>query len=187
MRRPHRLIQLICATLLGVLCLCARAGELNEVNRLFRAGQTSEALERADRFLVAKPSDAQMRFLKAVMLAESKRGAQALEIFVKLTEDFPELAEPYNNLAVLYAAEGQHEKARVALETAVRNDPNYPIAQENLGDVYAFLASRAYSRAVTLDPDNVSAPPKLALIRELLSGRHRTLGGSAPAIGAPPS
>lgn len=187
MCRPHRLIQLICATLLGVLCWSAGATELDEVNRLFRAGQTSEALQRAERFLASKPGDAQMRFLKGVMLVESKRESQALEVFIKLTEDFPQLAEPYNNLAVLYAGEGQHDKARVALETAVRNDPNYPTALENLGDVYAFLASRAYSRAVSLDPANVTTPPKLALIRELLSGRHRTLGGSNPPSTAPPS
>jgi len=186
MRRSYRLIQLTCAALLGLLCSSARAGELDEVNRLFRAGQANEAMARAEQFLATRPGDAQMRFLKGVMLAESKRESQALEVFVKLTEDFPELAEPFNNLAVLYAGEGQHEKARAALETAVRNDPNYSIAQENLGDVYAFLASRAYSRAVTLDPTNVTTPPKLALIRELLSGRHRTLGGSPPPS-SPPS
>jgi Flp pilus assembly protein TadD len=187
MRRSHRLIQLICATLLSLLCSFAPAGELEEVNRLFRAGQTSEALQRADQFLATKPADAQMRFLKGVMLAESKRESQALEVFAKLTEDFPELAEPYNNLAVLYAGEGQHERARIALETAVRNDPNYSIALENLGDVYAFLASRAYTRAVALDPANVTTPPKLALIRELLSGRQGTLDGSTRPSVAPPS
>jgi Flp pilus assembly protein TadD len=186
----HRLLSvtrwLWLIALIGV-CGIARANEHDEVNRLLRGGQASEALQRADRYLSTKPGDAQMRFLKGVILTELKQSAQALDVFSRLTQDYPELAEPYNNLAVLHAAQGQYEKARTALETAVRNDPNYAVAQENLGDVYAMLASVAYAKAVALDPANATIPPKLTLIRELLSARHRTLGGSAPAASAPPS
>jgi tetratricopeptide (TPR) repeat protein len=184
MHRSHSLTRWLClAVLIGALGV-AQANEHDEVNRLLRGGQTSEALQRADRYLGSKPGDAQMRFLKGVILTETKQSAQALEVFTRLTQDYPELAEPYNNLAVLHAAQGQYEKARVALEIAVRNDPNYAVAQENLGDVYAMLASVAYGRAVALDPANATIPPKLTLIRELLSQRHRTIGGpsTAPAV-----
>lgn len=170
------------ATLLSlILSLCllcsVRASEIDEVSTLYRAGSNAEALVRADRFLAGKPRDAQMRFLKAALLAEGgDRQAEALDIFLGLTEDFPELAEPYNNLAVLYARQAQFEKARAALETAVRNNPADPVARENLGDIYALLASQAYARAVTLDPSSLEAPFKLALMRQLLG--RRPLGGA---------
>jgi tetratricopeptide (TPR) repeat protein len=187
MHRLNPISRWLClAALIGCSAI-AIASEHDEVNRLLRGGQKSEALQRADRYLLGKPGDAQMRFLKGVILTELKQYAQALDVFAKLTQDYPELAEPYNNLAVLHAAQGQYEEARQALETAVRNDPNYAVAQENLGDVYAMLASVAYARAVALDPANATIPPKLTLIRELLSARHRTLGGPAPPAGTPPS
>ena len=66
---------------------------------------------------------------------------------MQLTRDYPELAEPYNNLAVLHAASGHLEKAREALETALRLDPGYATARENLGDVYLRLAASAYEQA----------------------------------------
>ena len=47
----------------------------------------------------------------------------AIMTFQSLTEDYPELPEPYNNLAVLYSSKGQFEKARVALELAIPDPP----------------------------------------------------------------
>ncbi len=60
------------------------------------------------------------------------------------------MPEPYNNVAVLYASQNRFEKAREALEMATRNSRSYAIAHENLGDVYARLASEAYRQAVQL-------------------------------------
>jgi len=84
-------------------------------------------------------------------------------------EDFPELPEPYNNLAVLYASEGQLDSARAALEMALAAAPNYATALENLGDVYLQMAADAYQRAAKLDPSNRQAGAKLALSRELIN------------------
>ncbi|MFA7558520.1 MAG: tetratricopeptide repeat protein, partial [Hydrogenophaga sp.] len=122
-----------------------------EINRLLRAGQISEALGKVDQHLAAKPNDPQMRFLKGVVQTESGKTADAVATFTKLTEDYPELPEPYNNLAVLYASQSQFDKARAALEMAIRTNPSYATAHENLGDVYAKLASQAYSKALQLD------------------------------------
>jgi ketosteroid isomerase-like protein len=52
---------------------------------------------------------------------------------------------------------------------AIRTNPSYATAHENLGDVYAKLASQAYNKALQLDASNPAVPPKLALIRELFS------------------
>ena len=111
------------------------ADDMADIGKLLKTGQTAEALNRADGFLAKHPRDAQMRFLKGVILTEQNKSAEAITIFTKLTEDFPDLPEPYNNLAVLYASSGQYDKARVALDTAIRTNPAYATAYENLGEI----------------------------------------------------
>jgi Flp pilus assembly protein TadD len=143
-----------------------RSNERLDIERLQRAGQTVEATQRLDKALAADPRNAELRFLKAVMLAEAGNGAAAAEIYTRLTQEFPELPEPYNNLAVLQAAQGRLDEAREALETALRNDPGYAVAQENLGDVYVRLAARAYERAGDRNPQ---VQRKLQLARQLMS------------------
>ncbi|MDB5956936.1 tetratricopeptide repeat protein, partial [Ramlibacter sp.] len=160
----------------------ARADEYGDVNQLLRSGKLTDALNKADQYLAAKPKDPQMRFLKGVVLTEAGRINEAIATFQKLTEDYPELPEPYNNLAVLYAGQAQFDKARAALEMAIRTNPSYATAHENLGDVYAKLASQAYSRALQLDAGNTAVQPKLALIRELFAPAAR---GAASAAAAP--
>jgi tetratricopeptide (TPR) repeat protein len=93
--------------------------------------------------------------------------------FPELTEDYPELPEPYNNLAVLYAAQADYERAKNSLEMAIRTHPSYATAHENLGDIYAKMASQAYDKALQLDKSNTSAQTKLALIRDLFSPTPR--------------
>ena len=151
--------------------LMARADELGDVQRLYYSGQATAAMQRADQFLATTPGDPQMRFMKGVMLADAKRDADAITVFQKLTEDHPDLAEPYNNLAALYAAGGDYTKARATLEQALRTNPSYATAHENLGDVYAALAAQSYGRALKLDPTNATVAPKLALVRGLYKPR----------------
>jgi Flp pilus assembly protein TadD len=147
----------------------AFADDYAVVNQLHRSGKTADALIAADQYLLTKPKDPQMRFLKGVIQTEAGRKDDAIATFSKLNEDYPELPEPYNNLAVLYAEQSQFDKARAALEAAIRANPSYAIAHENLGDVYARMAGIAYSKAQQLDSRNASVPPKLALIRQLFA------------------
>lgn len=151
------------ALLLGVGA--ARADETADIARLARSGQGEEALKRIDALLAKQPADAQIRFMKGVMLSET-RPAEAIAIFVKLTQDYPKLPEPYNNLAVLYAAAGQYDKAKAALDKALRTHPAYATAFDNLGDVHARLASQAYDKALQI-PAGKPAPAQLALMRTL--------------------
>jgi tetratricopeptide (TPR) repeat protein len=155
----------------AALCLplSASADDYGDVNQLMRSGKLAEALARADQYLAAKPRDPQMAFLKGVVLGEQGRTADAIAALTKLTEDYPELPEPYNNLAVLYASQSQFEKARAALESAVRVNPGYAIAYENLGDVYARLAGQAWAKSQQLDANNTSVVPKLAAVRQLFA------------------
>ena len=147
----------------------AHADDYADVNALIKAGKLSDALARADQYLSGKPRDPQMRFIRGVIQTEAGKPADAITTFTQITQDYPELPEPYNNLAVLYAGQSQFDKARAALEMAIRTNPSYATAHENLGDVYAKLASQAYSKALQLDSSNTGVQPKLALIRTLFS------------------
>jgi tetratricopeptide (TPR) repeat protein len=165
----------LCALLL-CFSLSASADDIQDANKLFKRGQYAQALSMVDAFLINKPKDAQARFLKGLILTEQGQTDEAVRIFTALTEDYPELPEPYNNLAVLYAGQGQYEKAKVALEMAIRTHPSYATAHENLGDIYAKMASQAYDRALQLDRSNVSSKTKLALIKDLFTPGMRTSG-----------
>lgn len=145
----------------------AHADDYTEVDRLIAAKQFPEAMVSVEKYLATKPRDPQMRFLKGVIQGATDHTADALETFSKITEDYPELPEPYNNLAVLYASQNQLEAARTALDMAVRINPAYATAHENLGDIYVRLADRAYAKALQLNPGNAGLPPKLALVQQL--------------------
>jgi tetratricopeptide (TPR) repeat protein len=147
--------------------------EYTVVTKLVTAQQLKEALVKADAYLADKPKDPQMRFIKGVVLTEMGQTADAMSLFTTLTQDYPELPEPYNNLAVLYAAQNQFEQARVALDMAIRTHPSYATAHENLGDVYIQLASQSYSKALKLEPNKTSVQPKLALIGTLFSTKPK--------------
>jgi Flp pilus assembly protein TadD len=155
------------ALMLALAVAAVHADELQDINRMMRQGQLPQALERVDKFLAGKPRDAQGRFLKGLVLTEMNRTGEAIQVFAKLSEDYPELPEPYNNLAVLYAADGHLERARAALELALFARPDYATAHENLGDVYLQMAADAYQRASTLQPNNRPLSSKLALAREM--------------------
>ena len=167
--------------------LAALADELSEVTRLHHAGQSAAALARADKYLASKPKDAQMRFLKSVVLADSGRPGEAAVMLQQLAQEYPELPEPHNNLAALHAAAGDYGKARTELEESLRLNPGYATAQENLGDVYAILAGIAYAKALKLEPGNTGLPRKLELVRQLGAPMPGKSAASAPAGAAKPA
>ena len=154
---------------------------LGDAQRLLKQGQYASALAKADTYVAGKPKDPQGRFTKGLILTEMKRTQEAIQVFKKLTEDFPELPEPYNNLAVLYAQEKQYEKARQALESAIKTHPAYAVAHENLGDIYAKLASQAYGKALQIDAGNSTAQTKMAMIRDLVPTTTVVASASKPA------
>jgi tetratricopeptide (TPR) repeat protein len=176
--RPLRFPVAIAALLLSLAgaALAAPADDLREAQKLYGQGKLQPAMEKVDAYLKAQPREPQGRFLKGLILTEQKKVNEAVQVFTGLTEDYPELPEPYNNLAVLYASLGNYEKAKSALELAIHTHPSYATAHENLGDIYAQLASRAYDRALQLDKNNTTAQVKLAMVKDLFV---------APKAGAP--
>jgi tetratricopeptide (TPR) repeat protein len=185
MHAPFKLRQLLSHILLVTLSAGFGFAYANEeVARLLKAKQLPEALAKADQLLASKPRDPQLRFMKGVIQNEMGKTSEATTTFTRLTEDHPELPEPYNNLAVIYANAGQFDKSRAALEMAIRTNPSYSTAHENLGDIYAKLASQSYAKALQLDNSNAAVQPKLALIRDLFTP---TPGKASPPGALPTS
>ena len=172
---------------LSLLFSTAQADEHSDVSQLIRSGKLADALAKADQFLAVKPQDLQMRFFKGVIQRDTGHISESIETFTRLTEDYPEQPEPYNNVAVLYASQNRFDKALVALEMAIRTNPNYATAHENLGDVYAKLASQAYTKSLQLDGSNQALAPKLTRLRELFgpSGAKAQKPAAFAANGAP--
>ena len=182
-RRVHRAALLLAV---AVGCACAAPTDpLAEVQEMHKAGRSADAMRTLDGLIAQRPADPQLRFQKGVMLADQKRTAEAINVFQRLGQDFPALPEPFNNLAVLYVEQGQLDKARTALEAAIRSRPNYGTAFQNLGDVYTRMASRAYAKALQIeDPESA---PKLALLRELYEAPVLTPTVATAAVSAPAS
>ncbi|MDZ4252944.1 MAG: tetratricopeptide repeat protein [Sulfuritalea sp.] len=168
-----RLMASAASVVLLAVAPAVHADALQDISKQIKQGQHAQALEQVDKYLAGKPKDAQGRFLKGIVLAEMNKPNDAIVVFTKLTEDYPELPEPYNNLAVIYAQQKQYDKAKQALEMAIRTHPSYATAHENLGDIYARLASQAYDKALQIDSSNPSAQKKLALIRDLMGTAGR--------------
>jgi len=141
--------------------------ELAAASKLIHDGDYAQALEKIDAVLASDARNPQARFLKGVVQTDQGEIEAATATFQALTEDFPELPEPHNNLAVIWAKKGRYDMARAELEIALAAHPDYAIAHENLGDIYTRLAGTEYDRALALDKANRSAKTKLALVRQL--------------------
>jgi tetratricopeptide (TPR) repeat protein len=160
-----------------LVALPVRAADaVYEVNQLIKKGKKEQALEQVDAYLAAQRKDAwgrnitQMRFTKGVLLADLHRNDEAIQVFSKLTQDYPDLPEPYNNLAALYAARGNNEEAQDTLERGLRTDPAYATAYRNLNEINARIASSAYDHVVKASSGGKPAPE---LIKELCDNYGR--------------
>jgi tetratricopeptide (TPR) repeat protein len=129
----------------------------NRIEQLINTGRYQEALAMIEKRLAetANPpppggTDVQLEFQHARVLAALGRTDEALDIYQDMTTRFPELPEPWNNMAVIYAARGEIDRAHTALQNALRADPNYAAARANLADVQLLQAKRSYGEAAKL-------------------------------------
>ena len=145
----------------------------------------ARALAMANAALQEAPGDARLRFLKGLALFQLKRMADAEHEFNGLIEEYPELPEPYNNLAVVRAAQGNLEGARDALEAAIRSVPDYAVAYQNLGDLYLQLAAQRWRHAQKLAPSPVRATRLKALETLLEPSTDRSSGEAFRSVTRP--
>lgn len=172
--RHPALLRLAPLLLAAGLCLSAparAAGELEKAQQQWLQGHQAEAKKTLEAALGEDPNNARMRFALALMRMDSGETAQAETLLRHLTEDFPDLADPYNNLAVILAGRGEMDAALEALQRAVTLQPEHVQAQENLGDVLLQMAARAYAVAARPGPQSsIHAGLKLRRTQELLRG-----------------
>ncbi len=176
-----RLPALARRTLLALLVapLLAWADEVSDIRDLLARGDSSAAMQRAERAVAANPRDAQSRFLLGVALMDLRRDEDALAHFTRMTQDYPDLPDPLNNVALLHARAGRPEMARLALEAALRADPSHRLARTNLGHVHLMLAVQAWDRAAALGPLDPAVQRRLEAARALLDGRASPAAGVA--------
>lgn len=188
-RRPGGTDRWVIAALLLALALLAlpltsfsATQEAEEIAQLMRTNELDKALSRTELALQQQPSDAQLRFLKGMILVSQKRRTEAIEVFTQLANEAPDQAEPYNNLAALYAEGGDLDQARVALETALRKKPDFALAQENIGDLYAKLASLTYDQLLSVQKEHAAAHSNLETLVTIVGSVNRTLQTKAEEI-----
>ena len=147
----------------------ARADVVGEVHALIAKGDLGGAQRTADAALAARPRDAQTRFIHALVQMEAQRNDEAMAAFTQLSQEYPELPEPYNNIALLHVRAGRLEQARQALDIALRNDPGHRAARANLGEVYLMLAVQTWEQAAANGPLDARLARKLESARALLA------------------
>jgi Flp pilus assembly protein TadD len=163
------------AVLLACLAACAvhAATDADEVRVRMARGDLPGALQRAETALAATPDNAQLRFLRGVVLMDMGRDAQALEVFRQVSQAYPELPEPLNNIGLLQARGGQLEAARQSLQAALLADPTHRAARNNLGQVHLMLAVQAWEQVAAAAPADASLLRRLEGARALLAGLPR--------------
>ena len=118
-----------------------------DIEKLVKAQQYEDAIQLIDARLKKTPKNVQLRFLKARLQIEMHQFDQAKKTLIEITQQFPELPEPYNNLAALAANQNKWIEARDYLELALKLRPSYTAASANLGEVYVRLAAKSYDDA----------------------------------------
>jgi predicted Zn-dependent protease len=158
--------------LLSLVSCLALADVYTEVNDKINSSQWAAAQTLIERQLAMQPADPQIRLMQSQMQTAQGQTAQAIQTLQALTQEFPELPEPYNNLGVLYASQQRLDEALTALTLAVRARPDYILALENLGDVHIALAHQSFVKAQSLPAQLPLMAPRLArkieLIKQLL-------------------
>ena len=162
----------------------ATADDTPAIDSAISQKQWQSALIQLDARLATNPRDVQAKFKRATVLARLNRDDEAITAFTELTQAYPELPEPYNNLAALYAKKGRYDEARVALETATKANPSYALAYENLGDLYLRLASESYKRAQTLGSRSPLTAQRVSDIQKIVSPPPRRRPEAAAAAAA---
>ena len=148
---------------------------LEEIKLLLKNGKYSRAEKLLDKSIEEdKKNNPEFLFYKGIIETNIGKNNEAIETFRNLTENFPELPEPFNNLAVLYAEKGQFKLAKEILERAIKTNPSYLTAHINLGDIYTKMASEAYNKALEIDKANNIAITKLSMITQLFNYQPNT-------------
>jgi tetratricopeptide (TPR) repeat protein len=141
----------------------------NDVRKMLRQAKYPQALVLVNKGLVTNPRDPQMRFWQAYIFERQGQADAALKVYLGLSQEYPELAEPHNNLGVLYAAKGDYPNAKASLDAALRANPNYAAAHENMGDLLVNMARQSYERSLAITPKQSEPAQKIERLKPVLA------------------
>jgi tetratricopeptide (TPR) repeat protein len=141
----------------------------NDVRKLLRQAKYPQALLLVNKGLVNNPRDPQMRFWQGFIFEQLGQSDMGQQVYLGLTQDYPELAEPHNNLGVLYAAKGDYPNAKASLDAALRANPNYAAAHENMGDLLVNMARQSYERSLAIDAKQRGLTQKIERLTPVLA------------------
>ena len=105
--------------------------DISKLNKLIEEKKYTEAKKIVNELLNFDNKNPQLLFIDGVLLSELGEIDNAINVFISLTKSHPALPEPYNNLAVLYAQNGNFDLARTALEKSIKTHPSYATAHIN--------------------------------------------------------
>lgn len=170
MKVLSRIVFIVTFSVSAALAAQSGESEIATVQGLIATGELDKALEVADVYIADNPKDPRMRFLKGLILTTKAEWQEAINVFGALSNDFPELPAPLNNLAVAYAEVGKYDLALGALKEAIKINPGYASAHENLGDIYVTLAALSYQQATSHEDKQQTAGAKLKVLGQLIPG-----------------
>lgn len=139
---------------------------LDTVRTHLDEGRLDQALQDVQNHLLRHPQDPQGLFLHALIMEKQGRIPDAMHSYEVLIALRPDLPEPYNNMAALLADQGEFDKASEMLQEALRTHPSYASAHQNLGKIYAAMASQAYRQV--LGNDGLPLQVRLDPLEELI-------------------
>jgi tetratricopeptide (TPR) repeat protein len=110
-----------------------------KISAYLHIDQFDRALVYVESSLKKNPSDPQLLLFKASILEKLGKTDEAISIYQLMASNTPEIAQSYNNLAVIYAGQGHLYQAEKELKAAILINPNFIDAQENLAKIYMQL------------------------------------------------
>jgi Flp pilus assembly protein TadD len=167
--RVRRLCWTALPLLAAVLGSAARADDIAEMRAMAVGGDLIGAIRRAEQTLKVRPRDAQLRFLHGVLLMDAGRDGDALTLFTEMSQEYPELADPYNNIALMQARAGHLDAALAALHDALRAEPGHRSARANLGQVHLMIAVKTWEALAQTGPIEPALQRRLDGARALLA------------------
>ena len=127
----------------------AAATSVAQLQELITQKRFVDAAATGEQLLGQNPLQPQARFLTAYAHQMSSQTDRAVSLYQGLIEDHPQLPAPRNNLAMIYLAQGDYDRAGQLLVDALNTHSSYATAYDNLSQVYKGIASEAYRRAVS--------------------------------------
>ena len=130
-------------------------------------GNPRGALKQLEARLSTRPDDSRAAYLKGLVLMQLGRSEEAERWYKMMQANFPDLPQPGNALAVIYAGRGDLPAAEAALRALLEKHPDHTSARVNLARLYVQMAQAEYEKALKDTPDNAMIARKLEALKAM--------------------